>query len=60
VLVRWWDRPTGILVDPAPVPMLLRLGLTAMAVGILVSGVRDVYAVLGFPKPVARWPWRQA
>jgi len=60
VLLRWWQRPTGIFFEPAPVPWLLRAGLTVMAAGILVSGLRDLYAVLGFPQPRARWPWRRA
>lgn len=57
VLLGWWDRPTSIIVEPAPVPMLLRVGLTAMAAGILLSGMRDLYAILGFPEPRASWPW---
>jgi hypothetical protein len=58
VLLRWLERPTDLVFDPAPVPELLRLGLSIMAAGILVSGLRDLYAVLGFPEPRAAWPWR--
>lgn len=57
-LWRWWGLGTGLVVDPAPVPMWLRLGLSALAVGTLASASRDAYAVLGFPSPLARWPWR--
>jgi hypothetical protein len=57
-LWRWWGLSTGLVIDPAPVPMWLRLGLSALAVGTLVSASRDAYAVLGYPGPLARWPWR--
>ncbi|MEU1630734.1 hypothetical protein ABZ746_36795 [Streptomyces sp. NPDC020096] len=57
-LWHWWARPTGLVVDPAPVPLLLRLALTALAAGTLFSAARDTYAVGGFPRPSARWPWR--
>jgi hypothetical protein len=59
VLLDWWRRPTAVAVDPPAAPLLLRLGLTALAAGIFVSGLRDTYAVLGFPQPQASWPWRQ-
>jgi hypothetical protein len=59
VLLGWWQRPTGFFFDPPAAPWALRVGLTAMAAGILISGLRDVYAVLGFPKPRASWPWRR-
>jgi hypothetical protein len=57
VLLAWSRSPTGLRIEPAPVPLLLRLGLTALAVGTLVSASRDLYAVVGFPRPSARWPW---
>ncbi len=54
VLVAWWSRPTAF--GPAPdVPWLLRWALTAMAVGVFLSGVRDLYAALGLP--YGHWPW---
>lgn len=56
VLGDWWSRSTSIAFEPAPVPALLRWGLSAMAFGILVSGVRDLWSVLGLPN--AAWPWR--
>jgi hypothetical protein len=58
VLLDWADRPTGIVVDPPAVPGALRWALTLGAIGIGFSGLRDLYAVLGFPRPRARWPWR--
>lgn len=57
VLLRWWELPGGLVVDPAPVPQWLRLALSALAAGTLASATRDAYAVLGFPRPLARWPW---
>jgi hypothetical protein len=57
-LVGWWRLPTGLVGDPPPVPLWLRLALSALAVGTLASAVRDAYAVGGFPRPLARWPWR--
>ncbi|MBA2428464.1 MAG: hypothetical protein H0V55_01900 [Thermoleophilaceae bacterium] len=54
VLVAWWSRPTAF--GPAPdVPWLLQWALTAMAVGVFLSGVRDLYAALGLPH--GHWPW---
>lgn len=57
VLVRWWRLPSGLVADPAPVPFWLRIALSALAVGTLASALRDAYAVAGFPRPLARWPW---
>jgi hypothetical protein len=60
VLLDWADRPTGLVVDPPAVPSALRWALTLGAIGIGISGLRDLYAVLGFPRPRARWPWRSS
>jgi hypothetical protein len=57
VLVGWWRLPSGLAGDPAPVPLWLRIGLSALAAGTLASAARDAYAVAGFPRPLARWPW---
>lgn len=57
VILQWQRLPSRLAVDPAPVPMWLRLGLSALAVGTAASAVRDAYAVFGFPRPLARWPW---
>jgi hypothetical protein len=57
VLVRWWRLPSGLVADPAPVPFWLRIALSVLAVGTLASALRDAYAVAGFPRPLARWPW---
>lgn len=60
VLVSWWKMPAGLVVDRVPVPMWLSFGLSGLAVGTLVSALRDAYAVAGFPRPLARWPWSSA
>jgi hypothetical protein len=58
VLRRWWNMPSGMVIHPAPIPQWLRLALTALAIGTLISATRDAYAVYGFPRPLARWPWK--
>jgi hypothetical protein len=55
VLLEAWRLPTGLVLEPAPVPEALRTVLSLMAVGVLGSGVRDVYAALGLPG--GHWPW---
>lgn len=54
-LVAWWHSPTVLAFEPAPVPPWLRFGLTAMAAGVALSGLRDLYAALGLPG--GAWPW---
>jgi hypothetical protein len=55
VLLAWWHLPTQLSVEPAAVPHPLRLALSLMAVGVLVSGARDLYAALQLPR--GHWPW---
>jgi hypothetical protein len=50
----WGARPTALRWTPANMPML-RWCLTGMAVGVLLSGMRDLYASLGLPG--GNWPW---
>jgi hypothetical protein len=50
----WWSLPTALAPTTA-VPELLRWSLTVMAVGVFLSGVRDLYAALGLPH--GGWPW---
>ncbi|MDH3404335.1 MAG: hypothetical protein OES32_13960 [Acidobacteriota bacterium] len=54
-LIGWWQSPTALAVEPAPVAQWLRLSLTVMAAGVLASGLRDLYAALGLPH--GGWPW---
>jgi hypothetical protein len=55
VLMRWWQLPTALLVTSATVSDALRWGLAAMAIGVSVSGLRDLYAAYGLPH--GGWPW---
>jgi hypothetical protein len=54
VLWHWWSLPTE-LAPAVAVPELLAWGLAAMAAGVFLSGVRDLYAALGLP--YGGWPW---
>jgi hypothetical protein len=54
---QWGACPTALMWAPANMPML-RWCLTAMGVGVFLSGVRDLYASLGLPH--GSWPWTLA
>ena len=54
----WGARPTDLLWAPANVTPALRWCLTAMGAGVLLSGVRDLYASFGLPH--GSWPWTLA
>jgi hypothetical protein len=54
-LAEWWATPTALVVTPAPVPGWLRWTLSLMAAGVLLSGLRDLFAAMGLPG--AHWPW---
>ncbi len=51
----WAAAPTALRCAPAPVGSELRWTLTVMAVGVTLSGARDLYAALGLPG--GSWPW---
>lgn len=53
----WWSLPTT-LAPAATGPPALRWTLTAMAAGVFLSGVRDLYAALKLPG--GGWPWQPA
>lgn len=53
VLWRWRQLPTALV--PGAAPELLRWSLTVMAIGVFLSGLRDLYAALGMPH--GGWPW---
>ena len=55
VLAAWWSSPTAIEVEPVAIPVGLQWGLVVMAVGVFVSGLRDLYAAIGLP--YGSWPW---
>jgi hypothetical protein len=54
VLWHWWTLPTA-LVPTTAAPELVCWLLTGMAVGVFLSGMRDLYAALGLPH--GGWPW---
>jgi hypothetical protein len=53
----WWNESTSLEITPAPSPELLRWAITVMGVGVLLSGLRDLYASLGLPG--GGWPWTE-
>ena len=56
VLVDWWTLPTALAVRWTEIPDLLQWGLFVMAAGVLLSGLRDLYAALELP--YGSWPWK--
>jgi hypothetical protein len=57
VLRSWYSLPTGFVLGDTTSSMALRWTLSTMAVGVLLSGIRDLLAVAG--STVGRWPWHQ-
>jgi hypothetical protein len=58
VVWRWWSLPTILAFEPAPVQPLLRWAVTVMGIGVVLSGLRDLYAALGGRG--GNWPWARA
>jgi hypothetical protein len=56
VLMHWWSLPSALVIRSADTPDVLRWVLVTMAVGVSVSGLRDLYAAHGLP--YGGWPWR--
>jgi hypothetical protein len=56
VLLDWWTRPTALLVEWVDIPAVLQRGLVVMAVGVFLSGLRDLSAALELP--YGNWPWK--
>ncbi len=54
-LAEWWRQPTALVARTADAPPALRWSLLIMALGVLLSGLRDLYAALGLPG--GGWPW---
>ncbi len=54
-LVSWWGSPTDLSIEPATISEWARIFLTVMGAGVVVSGLRDLYAALGLPG--GGWPW---
>jgi len=55
-LIGWWRQPTALVAAQLEIPELLRWSLVTMAGGVLVSGLRDLYAACGLPH--GGWPWQ--
>jgi hypothetical protein len=51
----WWASSTGLVIEPASIPEWMRIVVSAMGVGVVLSGLRDLYAALGCPG--GGWPW---
>jgi hypothetical protein len=56
VMIGWWRLPTALTAAQLDMPDLLRWSLAAMAVGVFVSGLRDLYAA--YELPHGSWPWQ--
>jgi hypothetical protein len=54
-LSQWWQEPASLAAAHHPVPAFLPWALTVMAVGVFLSGCRDLYAALELP--YGHWPW---
>ncbi|MCZ6690353.1 MAG: hypothetical protein O7H41_12175 [Planctomycetota bacterium] len=55
-ILSWLRSPTALAFSPAPIAAWLRIALSMMALGVLISGLRDLYAALGLP--YGSWPWQ--
>ena len=56
VMIGWWSLPSDLATVSPGIPGALRWGLLLMAVGVSVSGLRDLYAA--YELPHGGWPWR--
>jgi hypothetical protein len=54
-LAKWWNEKTGLAATDAVVPWQIQWLMAIMAVGVFVSGMRDLLASLGIPG--SAWPW---
>jgi len=54
-LAMWWQQPTALRLAPPVVPETVRWLLAVMAVGVFLSGARDLYAAGRLPH--GAWPW---
>ncbi len=54
-LLDWWRHPTALAAQTGDVPQALLWALALMAIGVTLSGARDLYAALALPG--CAWPW---
>jgi hypothetical protein len=57
-LFEWWHEPTSFAPTAEAIPRALRWALALMALGVFLSGVRDLAAAMGLPH--GGWPWRDS
>lgn len=57
-LIHWWSLPAALVAVRYSVPAELSALLLAMAAGVFLSGLRDLYAALDLP--YGNWPWPKA
>ncbi len=58
VMLDWRRAPTALAWEKALIPRELGWALVLMAVGVGLSGLRDLFAAVGLPH--SGWPWRVA
>jgi hypothetical protein len=51
----WWYRPSELTLSPPTVGEALRWLMAVMALGVFLSGIRDLCAAAGLPG--SAWPW---
>ena len=54
-LSSWWGNQTGLTLEASTIPEWMRSTVSGMGVGVVLSGLRDLYAALGLRR--AGWPW---
>ncbi len=52
----WWSTPTALVLSPAPISDALKWIMVVMAVGVFLSGIRDLSAAAGLR--YSAWPWK--
>jgi hypothetical protein len=50
ILVNWWNEPSTIMLSQVEVPSVVRYVLVLMAVGVFLSGLRDMLSAVGIPR----------
>jgi hypothetical protein len=56
VLIGWWSQPTALVTTPLSALSGIEWVILLLALGVFLSGARDLYAALGLPG--GSWPWR--
>ena len=55
-LIAWSTSTSGLMIATTDVPGTLRWALVTIAIGVFVSGIRDLYAA--YELPHGGWPWK--